>query len=73
MIMKDIEKVILAAVLIALIVTEQEFAVVGVPEITQEVELRDKPVGSEPDEIIQEVTLPDIEGVVTNGNIVGRI
>ena len=34
------------------------------PTLTQEVELRDKPVGSEPDEIIQEVTLPDIEGVV---------
>ena len=26
--------------------------------------MRDKPEGSEPDEIIQEVTLPDIEGVV---------
>ena len=49
MIMKDIEKVILAAVLIALIVTELEFTVVGVPDITPVVELRDNPDGREPE------------------------
>ena len=38
--------------------------VVGVPDITQEVELRDNPEGSEPEETIQEEMLPVINGVV---------
>ena len=66
-------KVWLLTSLNALIVTDRDKTNrEGIPDIIPVVELRDKPVGRDPDEVENDKSSPSIEGEIENGSFLDR-
>ena len=58
----------------ALIVTDwDDIDWEGIPDIIPVVELRDKPVGRDPDEVENDKSSPLIEGEIENGSYLDRV